>query len=320
MESEGDAPEPRGLSRALKVTATCLAAVIAAAAIAAAVVWKVSESKAHGRAEADCSQAVKAMTASSASFRKTVSQQEDVMAVTEAQVKTAGTVKSLHEAVKDPDVASVSCRSGMTTQELRDSAEQARKNEALYLAGSKRVESAAAAVTASRDAKTLDEAKKALSSRKDEASKLLADSDGKVADPATRDALGEEIGKAGRLSSGKPADYRKESDALGRAMDAVKASMQAKADADKAAAEAKADDPSQGGSRGYATQPRRQGYGRGRVYRNPSLPPRRQNVNPPRKQAPVQNNGGDDSWRDWMNNQKPIGNHGCNPDGSCGIG
>lgn len=320
MEPEGDASKPRGRSRALKVTVTCLAAVIVAAVIVAAAVWKVSESKAHGRAKADCSQAVKAMTAASASFRKTIGRQDDAMAVTENQVKTAGTVKSLHEAVKDPGGAPVSCRSDMSTQELQKSADRARKREALYREGSKRVESAAAAVAASRDAKTLDEARKALSSRKDEASKLLADSDGKVADQATRDALDKEIGKAGRLSSGEPADYRKESDALGRAMDAVKASMQAKTDADKAAADAKTGDTSQGGSRGHATQPRRQGYGRGRVYRNPSLPPRRQNVNPPRKQAPAQNNRGDQSWQDRLKNQKPIGNHGCNSDGSCGIG
>ncbi len=58
------------------------------------------------------------------------------------------------------------------------------------------------AVIESKAAKTLETAKTNLTAKLDEASKLLADSNGKVADNATRDALSNAIDAANGLKDG----------------------------------------------------------------------------------------------------------------------
>ena len=100
-----------------------------------------------------------------------------------------------------------------------------------------------AAVLKSRDAKTLADATTALKSKTDQASALLKDSDGRVQDNATRDALGKAIDQARTLlDAGVDAKAMNDaSAALDRATAAVNDSMKAKSDADaRAAAEAAA--------------------------------------------------------------------------------
>ena len=62
-----------------------------------------------------------------------------------------------------------------------------------YETHEKSLSKAVRAVAESKAAKRLDDAKTNLTAKLDEASKLLADSDGKVADNATRDALSNAI-------------------------------------------------------------------------------------------------------------------------------
>ena len=71
----------------------------------------------------------------------------------------------------------------------------------------------------------------------EEASRLLGDSDGKVADNATREALQSAIGQAEQTKGDKAQAWREAVGPLQAAVDQVNASMQAKAQADQQAAE-----------------------------------------------------------------------------------
>ncbi|MCX8648638.1 hypothetical protein J3U01_09515 [Bifidobacterium sp. B4107] len=87
------------------------------------------------------------------------------------------------------------------------------------------------AVLASRDAKSLEDAKTALNAKKDEASKLLSDSDGKVADNALRDSLQQAISQAGSIKDNKTETYQDAATALQSAIDQVNTSIQQKSQA-----------------------------------------------------------------------------------------
>ena len=107
----------------------------------------------------------------------------------------------------------------------------------------KTLEKAMDAVLASRDAKTLTDATSALKAKTDQADALLKDSDGKVQDTATRDALSKAIDQARKLlDEGDDAKAMNDAaSALDQATGAVNDSVKAKSDADaKAAAEAAA--------------------------------------------------------------------------------
>lgn len=120
------------------------------------------------------------------------------------------------------------------------------------------VEQAVDAVLASRDKKILDDARTALQGRIDEANRLMEDSEGRVADEATRTGLRQAI-DAGAATlddgdAGKDAlDQARQT--LDEAMAAVNASIQARqeADAQAAAQAAAAATPSYQGSTGGHT-------------------------------------------------------------------
>ena len=105
----------------------------------------------------------------------------------------------------------------------------------------KSLSKAVRAVTESKAAKRLDDAKTNLTAKLDEASRLLADSDGKVADNATRDALSNAIDAANGLKDGNdPAKIDGARKTVEDAINGVNASVQAKTDADAQAAAAAA--------------------------------------------------------------------------------
>ena len=105
----------------------------------------------------------------------------------------------------------------------------------------KSLSKAVRAVTESKAAKRLETAKTNLTAKLDEASRLLADSDGKVADNATRDALSNAIDAANGLKDGNdPAKIDGARKTVEDAINGVNASVQAKTDADAQAAAAAA--------------------------------------------------------------------------------
>lgn len=110
-----------------------------------------------------------------------------------------------------------------------------------YETHEKSLSKAVRAVIESKAAKRLETAKTNLTAKLDEASKLLADSNGKVADNATRDALSNAIDAANGLKDGNdPAKIDGARKTLEDAINGVNASVQAKTDADAQAAAAAA--------------------------------------------------------------------------------
>ena len=151
----------------------------------------------------------------------------DASAVKAEQVKDSKTVESLGKELK-----------AMAPEYEGCVAENA---QGLDAAAVKLNEQADWAVAESKAAKRLDDAKTNLTAKLDEASKLLADSDGKVADNATRDALSNAIDAANGLKDGNdPAKIDGARKTLEDAINGVNASVQAKTDADAQAAAAAA--------------------------------------------------------------------------------
>ena len=284
--------------------------------------WKVYKSRQHESAMANCTQSVKAMQSSVESTQATLNRYREAAGIQADQVMDAKTVDAMHKTIKTasdfkPQV--VVCNASMSTSNLHTATDKARRTTDQLKAIDRDYAKASKAVVASRDAKSLEDAKSALTGKKDEAAKLLGDSNGKVADNATRDGLQKAIDQAGQVRSGKAKAYQDAAGALQAAIDQVNASVQAKSQADQqAAAQAQA----------QATQQAAASSNRGRNSYTPSYRPsnNRGGGGGGYSYAPVQApgapstpQGGGSNWRDRLKGNTTGGN-GCNPDGSCGIG
>ena len=307
-------------------------AVVVVVVVAGLVGWRVVESRRHDAALDSCSRAVKNLQDKTGSDR--LAQYREAAGIKEDRVKDAKTVVAMARSVKDAEgikEPTIRCNAAMSTGDLNAAADQARKIDGKYAA----VDRAAKAVTASRDAKTLEDAKAALDGKKGDASRLLADSDGKVADNATRDGLQQAIDQAGQAKGDGAKAYRDAVGALQAAIDRVNASMQAKSQADQQAAAqaAQAQAAQQPAQRQGTTRHRQASSNSGRrgstQSRRPAYRPsgNRGGGDSGSSQAPAapsapqggnSSSGGFD-WNQWVQNHKPYG-QACNSAGVCGIG
>nr|WP_273398871.1 hypothetical protein [Bifidobacterium indicum] len=301
------------------ITAIAVVALIAAGVVS----WRVIPNREHTQAVERCSEAVARLEKPSGGAAARTARYQEAAGISSDQVKDVKTVIAMARAVKNAGGIKpqpVRCDASMTTQDLETAADKAKNLNGRY----DKLDKAAKAVLTSRDAKDLDDARAALGAKKDEASRLLGDSDGKVADNATREALQSAIDQAGQ-AKGKAKDYRDAAGQLQSAIDQVNASMQAKTQVDQQAAEQAAQAaaqqqaqaaqqaaPSYGGS-GYAPSYRPsygQGGGGGWSAPAPAAPA---------PAAPQGGGSGKGNWRDHLN--RPDNTmHGCRPDGGCGIG
>ena len=289
--------------------------------------WRVVENRRHDAALDSCSQAVKTLQDKTDSDR--LAGYRQAAGIKADQVKDAKTVVAMARSVKDAEgirQPTIRCKASMSTGDLNATAGQAGKIDGRFAA----VARAAKAVTASRDAKALEDARTALDGKKEEASRLLADSDGKVADNATRDTLQQAIDQAGQAKGDKAKAYRDAADALQAAIDRVNASVQAKSQADQQAAAqaaqaAQQQAQKQPAQRQGTTQRRQASSNSGRrgstQSRRPAYRPSGNRGGGGGGSAPStpQGGGGDKSWIDELKNQKPYG-EACNSAGVCGIG
>ena len=164
----------------------------------------------------------------------------DAAAVKAEQVKDSKTVESLGKELKAMAPEYEGCVAE-NAQGLDAAAVKLNEQADWYETHEKSLSKAVRAVVESKAAKRLDDAKTNLTAKLDEASKLLADSDGKVADNATRDALSNAIDAANGLKDGNdPAKIDGARKTLEDAINGVNASVQAKTDADAQAAAAAA--------------------------------------------------------------------------------
>ena len=296
------------------VTAAAVVVLIAAGLIC----WQVVSNREHTQAVERCSGAVARLEKPAGGAAARMARYQEAAGISSDQVKDVKTVIAMARAVKNAGGIKpqpVRCDASMTTGELKAAADKAKDLNGRY----DKLDKAAKAVLASRDAKDLDDARTALAAKKEEASRLLGDSDGKVADNATREALQNAIGQAEQTKGGKAKAWRDAAGPLQSAIDQVNASMQAKAQADQQAAEQAAQAaaqaqaqavqqaaPSYGG--GY-TPSYGQGGGGGWSAPAPAAP----------APAPSKSQGSSRNWNDFLN--RPDNTmHGCRPDGGCGIG
>lgn len=164
----------------------------------------------------------------------------DAAAVKAEQVKDSKTVESLGKELKASAPEYEGCVAE-NAQGLDAATVKLNEQADWYETHEKSLSKAVRAVAESKAAKRLDDAKTNLTAKLDEASKLLANSDGKVADNATRDALSNAIDAANGLKDGNdPAKIDGARKTLEDAINGVNASVQAKTDADAQAAAAAA--------------------------------------------------------------------------------
>ena len=312
-----DGGTPSGGRRPKWLVPVVVAVVAVVVVVAGLVGWRVVENRRHGAALDSCSRAVKALQGKTGPAR--MARYREAAGIKADQVKDAKTVVAMARSVKDAEgirQPTIRCKPSMSTDKLNAEAGRAKKLDGEYAA----VDKASKAVTASRDAKALEDARAALDGKREEASKLLADSDGKVADNATRDALQQAIGQAGQAKGGKAKACRDAAAALQAAIDRVNASVQAKSQADQQSAQAQA--AQQQAQQQGTTQRRQASSGNGRrgsaQSRRPSYRPSGNRGGGSAPSAP-QGGGGDKSWIDELKNQKPYG-EACNSAGVCGIG
>ena len=212
------------------------AAVVVVLIAAGVVCLRVVSGRGHTQAVERCSGAVAHLEKPADGAAARAARYREAAAVSSDQVKDAGTVVSMARAVKNAGGIKpqpVRCDASMTTGELKAAADKAEDLNGRY----DKLDRAAKAVLASRDAKDLDDARAALAAKKEEASRLLGDSDGKVTDNTTREALQNAITLAEQTKGDKAKAWRDAAGPLQAAIDQVNASMQAKTQADQQAAE-----------------------------------------------------------------------------------
>ena len=164
----------------------------------------------------------------------------DAAAIKAEQVKDSKTVESLGKELKASAPEYEGCVAE-NAQGLDAATVKLNEQADWYGTHEKSLSKAVRAVIESKAAKRLETAKTNLTAKLDEASRLLADSDGKVADNATRDALSNAIDAANGLKDGNdPAKIDGARKTVEDAINGVNASVQAKTDADAQAAAAAA--------------------------------------------------------------------------------
>ena len=275
--------------------------------------WRVVENRRHGSALESCNRAAKSLQERTSSAK--MARYREASGVKADEVKDAMTVTNMSSSVKAADglkPSLIQCNASMSTGELNTAVSKAKKLDSEYEAVSK----AAKAVLASRDAKTLDDAKAALNTKKDEASKLLGDSDGKVADNATRDNLQTAINQAGQVKGDEAKAYQDAAGSLQAAIDRVNESMQAKSQADQQAAAQAAQASQQSAQKQGTTQRRSTTTNSGRKGYTQSRRPsgNRGGGGGGSSQAPAapsapQGGNGSTDWHQWVDQTTPSKCH-----------
>lgn len=219
-----------------------VAAVCAVILIAAGIIgWNAYSGAKLAEAKEACATAADTVRSNANEYNALLNgDAADAAAVKAEQVKDSKTVESLGKELKSSAPEYEGCVAE-DAQGLDAATVKLNEQADWYGTHEKSLSKAVRAVTESKAAKRLDDAKTNLTAKLDEASRLLADSDGKVADNATRDALSNAIDAANGLKDGNdPAKIDGARKTLEDAINGVNASVQAKTDADAQAAAAAA--------------------------------------------------------------------------------
>ena len=219
-----------------------IAAVCAVILVAAGIVgWNAYSGAKLAEAREACAAAADTVRSNANEYNALLNgDAADAAAVKAEQVEDSKTVESLGKELKAMAPEYEGCVAE-DAQGLDAATVKLTEQADWYGTHEKSLSKAVRAVTESKAAKRLETAKTNLTAKLDEASRLLADSDGKVADNATRDALSNAIDAANGLKDGNdPAKIDGARKTVEDAINGVNASVQAKTDADAQAAAAAA--------------------------------------------------------------------------------
>ena len=219
-----------------------IAAVCAVILVAAGIVgWNAYSGAKLAEAREACAAAADTVRSNANEYNALLNgDAADAAAVKAEQVEDSKTVESLGKELKSSAPEYEGCVAE-DAQGLDAATVKLNEQADWYETHEKSLSKAVRAVAESKAAKRLDDAKTNLTAKLDEASKLLADSNGKVADNATRDALSNAIDAANGLKDGNdPAKIDGARKTVEDAINGVAASVQAKTDADAQAAAAAA--------------------------------------------------------------------------------
>ena len=219
-----------------------VAAVCAVILVAAGIIgWNAYSGAKLAEAEEACAAAADTVRSNANEYNALLNgDAADAAAVRAEQVEDSKTVESLGKELKAMAPEYEGCVAE-DAQGLDAATVKLNEQADWYGTHEKSLSKAVRAVIESKAAKRLETAKTNLTAKLDEASRLLADSDGKVADNATRDALSNAIDAANGLKDGNdPAKIDGARKTVEDAINGVAASVQAKTDADAQAAAAAA--------------------------------------------------------------------------------
>lgn len=230
------------------VAGACIVA-LAGGVTGGVIAWRDGNARALADAQSKCEGSLAKVDEARAAYSKTVEGAGDVKAVKAEQVADAKVVSALASELDVEAPKTLACDAA-DADGLNATAGKLDAQVKWYATHEASVKTASGNVSKSRDEKTLNDARKALSDKESTARKLLKDSDGKTSDNAARAQLTQAINAA--VEAGKGTDTRKMSEAgseLDKAMTSVNDAISAKqkADAAKAAANAnKSQSPSSG--------------------------------------------------------------------------
>lgn len=240
MNDNTKTPDSRKRKRIAIISVSALL-VAALATGGAAVIYQHSASAQLAEAKEACAQSSEALRVARNKY-DTLHDKDaaEAVKITGKQVEDAAVVTTLAKTYKEetPDLAACNV-SGVDA--LREAKERIDKNTAWYDTHTASLTKAVDAVNASHDAKTLKDAKDALSKQITAAQEKYKATDGKVKDDKTRKELKTLIDKATKTKDGKDVKAMNEqAKQLKDLMGKVDASVKAKQDADRKAAEEQA--------------------------------------------------------------------------------
>lgn len=219
------------------VAGACIVA-LAGAVTGGVIAWRDGNARALADAQSECEGSLAKVDEARAAYSKTVEGAGGVKAVKAEQVADAKVVSALASELDVEAPKTLACDAA-DADGLNATAGKLDAQVKWYTTHEQSVKTASENVSKSRDEKTLNDARKALSDKEGAARKLLKDSEGKTPDDVARAQLTQAINTA--VEAGKRSDTRKMSEAgseLDKAMKSVNDAISAKQQADAATAAA----------------------------------------------------------------------------------
>ena len=196
-------------NKAALIVAAIIAVVLVVSVTVGVVVWRRGESAKLEAAKEACSNALASVTKAKSVYEQAVANASEAKSVTAEQAADAKVVTVLSKELNATAPKTLSC-TATDTDGLNATADKLNTQAKWYTTHEQSVKTASENVSKSRDEKTLNDARKALSDKEGAARKLLKDSEGKTPDDVARAQLapGDQHGSRSGQGYGRREDER----------------------------------------------------------------------------------------------------------------